>query len=137
MKRLASLAASLLMIVSTGLALAQVTTPVAGGPTPGEAVRIRNPKIKIIIDRIRLQEDRIAMGVKNLKLTADEAAALRAKLVAVRNEIQSDFRANHESGQKGLTDDQLKQINTELDANSAAIHDDKQGADASAGTPTK
>jgi len=134
MRRLASLAASFLMIVPTGLALAQVTTPAAGGPTPGEAVRIRNPQIKMIIDRIRLQEDRIALGVKNLKLTVDEAAALRAKLVAVRNEIQADFKTNHASGQRGLTEDQLKQINTELDANSAAIHDDKQGSDA---TPTK
>ena len=136
MKRLVSFAASLLLIGSTGLALAQVTTPVAGDSTPGaEGTRIRNPKMKMIVDRIKLQEDRIAMGVKNAKLTADEAAALKAKLVSIRDEIKADFKLNRENGQKGITDDQIKQINTELDANSAAIHDEKQGAAAPASTP--
>ncbi len=146
-KRLVGFAASLLLISSTSLVLAQDATPAADTPvatasaaaTPAAAdnhgKRVMSPEMKEIHDRIKLQEDRIAAGVKNTKLTSDEAAALTAKLKAIREEIRADFKQNKESGQKGLTDDQKTQINSELDANSAAIHDIKQDA-AAASTPT-
>jgi hypothetical protein len=140
MKRLALFTASLLLIGSSGLALAQDATPTAGN-TPAPGTKIRNPKVKMIMDRFQKQESRIAMGVKNGKLTADEATALKDKLKAIHAEMKADFEQNKQAGQKGLTDDQIKQVNTELDANSTAIHDEKQGAavpaaSSSASTPT-
>jgi hypothetical protein len=146
MKRFALLAASLLF--TAGLALAQdtTTTPAASAPdstAPGTAPapdttpapaekgkRVMSPEMREIHDRIKLQEDRIAAGVKNGKLTADEAAALTAKLKSIREEIKSDWTQNKASGQKGLTGDQKAQIKSELEANSAAIKDDKQDATA-------
>jgi hypothetical protein len=138
MNRLVSFAASLLLIGSTGLALAQDATPTAGSPAPSgtPSMRVRNPKVKEIIDRIKLQRDRIAVGVKNGKLTADEATTLNEKLKSIGEEMRSDFKANKAAGQKGLTDDQIAQVNSELDANSTAIHDDKQDAAAPAASTT-
>jgi hypothetical protein len=136
MKRLVSFAASLLLIGSASLALAQDATPTAGNPTPGAAkMKIRNPKMKLIMDRFQMQEARIAAGLKNGKLTTLEANSLKDKLKDLRIEIKTDFQQNKQAGQRGLTDDQIQQINTELDANSAAIHDEKQAGAASA-TPT-
>src|SRR5665213_553742 len=135
MRHVALFAASLMLISSTSLILAQdTTTPVASTPAPSEnpGNRVMSPAMKEIHDRIKLQEDRIAAGVKNGKLTSDEAAALTAKLKAIREEIKADFMQNKQSGQKGLTEDQKTQIKSELDANSTAIHDEKQG---SAATP--
>jgi hypothetical protein len=145
MKRFVGFAASLMLIGSTSLVLAQDSTPAAtpDASTPAAATpapagnhgkRVMSPEMKEIHDRIKLQEDRIAAGVKNGKLTSDEAAALTAKLKSIREELRADFKQNKESGQKGLTDDQKAQINGELDANSAAIHDIKQDA-AEASTP--
>ncbi len=134
MKRWMMLAVSLLLMGSTGLALAQDSTPAAGNTAPSETphMRVRNPKVKLILDRMKLQRDRIEVGVKNGKLTADEAATLKAKLKEIGEEMRTDFQQNKAAGQKGLTDDQITQINRELDANSTAIHDDKQDAAAAA-----
>jgi hypothetical protein len=138
MKCLVWFAASLLLISSTSLVLAQDATPVAATPAPSEHHDWKNasPEIKEIHDRIKLQEDRIAAGVKKGTLTADQASALNEKLKAIHEEIKADFKQNKESGQKGLTDDQKTQIKSELDANSAAIKDEKQDAAAPASTPT-
>ncbi len=134
MNRLFSLAASLLLISCTGLALAQDTPPAAGNPAPSTTptFRGRNPQVREISDRIKLQQDRIAAGVKNGKITADEATALNEKLKSIREELRADFKQNKESGQKGLTDQQVQQLKQELDANSSAIHDLKQDATAAA-----
>jgi hypothetical protein len=137
MKRLVWFAASLLMISTTSLALAQDATPAAGTPAPSENHGWKNasPAMKEIHDRIKLQQDRIAAGVQKGTLTADQASALKEKLKAIHEEIKADFEQNKQNGQKGLTDDQKTQIKSELDANSAAIKDEKQDSSAPASTP--
>lgn len=116
-------AAALLWMGSTGLALAQDATPVPGNRH--HSGRVQNPQVKAIMDRITLQKGRIDVGVKNGKLTADQASALNAALKSIYDEIHADFKQNREAGQKGLTEAQITQLNQELDANSTAIHDGK------------
>jgi ribosome recycling factor len=70
-------------------------------------------------------------GVKNGKLTKDEAMALHAKVKSIREEMQADVKSN---GNGELTGDQYKQLNQEFDENSTAIHDEK--TDGAAATPT-
>ena len=138
MKRLVWFAASLMLVSSTSLVLAQDATPDAATPAPLENHGWKNasPEMKAIHDRVKLQEDRIAKGVQNKSLTGDEATALNAKLKDIREEIRADFKQNKENGQKGLTSGQITQINSELDANSTAIHDDKHDTSApAASTP--
>ncbi len=120
MKRLVSFAASLLLIGSTGLALAQDSTPVAASTTPTHAWK-KNPVMEKIHEQIKSQKALIAADLKNGKLTADTAAPLNDKLKSIEEEIRADFKENRESGTKGLTPDQLQAINDELAANNGVI----------------
>ena len=75
--------------------------------------------------RAENQQDRIAQGINSGQLTATEAGRLEARETALHNQIATDRNAN---GGK-LTDDERKQINTELNGLSTRIyrqkHDDQ------------
>ncbi len=121
MKRFISFAA-LLLLSTTGLALAQNTTPVAQ-----PVMKWDNPRFTEIHTRMKNQRTRIAQGLKSGKLTQDEAKTLQNKIEAVRGQMRSDFQQNKQSGQKGLTDQQFQQLNQMLDDSSLAIFGDKHG----------
>ena len=78
---------------------------------------------------------RIKAAVKGGKLTKDEAKPLWEKLKSIRQEMQADIKSN---GKRELTEDQFKQLNDELNANSEAIKDGQSegaGASVPASTP--
>lgn len=132
MKCLISFAASLLLIGSTGLALAQSATPVTSHPVNQPVMKWDNPHFVEIHTRMKNQRERIVSGLKSGKLTQDQAKALENKVEAVRGQMRSDFEQNKQSGQKGLTDEQLQQLNQMLDESSLAIFGDKHGDTAAA-----
>jgi ABC-type transporter Mla subunit MlaD len=70
---------------------------------------------------VKAQQDGINVGLKNGSLTKGQAKDLSAKVKAVKDQVRSDFKQNRENGQKGLTDDQVQQLNKMLDENAAAI----------------
>ena len=122
MKYLVLLTASLLMLGSTGMALAQYDSLVAQTPSATIAPAFTgNPKVKEIVDRIKLQRARIDAAMADGKLLADPGAELKKKLLAIRLELQTDFSQNKKNGREGLTDDQIKQLNAELNENLTAI----------------
>ncbi len=130
MKKILSLTSALLFAGAAGILLAQndTSTPAAATAPSAEATPMspmgkgNHPMIKELHGRFEEQNMRIKAGVKNKKLTKDEAKALHAKVKSIREEMQSDIKAN---GDGKLTSDQSKQLNQELDDNSTAIHDQK------------
>jgi hypothetical protein len=134
MKRLASFAVSVLFIGSTGLALAQDATPVTGttAATSSPVTKGKHPHFDEIHGRMKEQRERIMAGVKSGKLTKDEAKSLMEKVKAVGEQMKSDFQQNKQNGQKGLTDEQVQQLNQMLDDNSKAIYGEKHDGDATA-----
>ena len=79
--------------------------------------------------RIEAQNERIGEGVKEKKLTKDQAKAFHEKIKSVREELQKDMKTN---GKKELADDQFQQLKQELDDNSAAIKGAKTAGDSNA-----
>jgi hypothetical protein len=130
MKKLLSLTSALLFAGAAGIALCQTdsTAPVASTAPATQAAPMMakgkgaHPLIHEVRTRIEDQHKRIMAGVKNGKLTKDEASALHAKVKAIREELVVALKAN---GKKELTEDQYKQLNQELNDNSKAIHDEK------------
>ena len=124
MKKIVSLTSALLFVGSVGIALAQTgtSTPAAStapAATPAQAKgRASHPLIDKIRARIETQNERIMAGLKDKKLTKDQATALHAKVKAVREELVGDLKAN---GKKDLTEDQFNKLTQELDENSNAI----------------
>jgi hypothetical protein len=137
MKNLLSIAVSVLLMGS-GLAFAQDSTPVAGNTAPAvapgtqPAAMGKHPRFDEIHGRIKEQRMRIAAGVKSGKLTKDEAKVLLDKVKTVADQMKSDFQQNKQSGQKGLTDEQVQQLNQMLDDNSKAIYGEKHEGDSAA-----
>ncbi len=119
------LLASALFVAATGLALAQDAAPTAANPARQPVMKGDHPRFTEIHDRMKEQRARIEAGVKSGKLTQDEAKALREKVKAVGEQMRSDFQQNKQSGQKGLTDGQVQQLNQMLDENSKAIFGEK------------
>jgi hypothetical protein len=136
MKKLLPYAASALLLGATGLAFAQDNAPATTSapetapsaqstPMAEKGMKGTHPKLDELRTRLKLQRARIEEGVKNGKLTAQEAEALRAKVKAVHDQMRADFEQNKQSRQKGLTDDQFSQLNQMLDENSKAIFNEK------------
>ena len=71
--------------------------------------------------RVENQRERINQGLKNGKLTGQEAKQLRANDRAIKQQEHADIKAN--GGY--LTPAQQKQLNQEENANSQMIHDEK------------
>jgi small-conductance mechanosensitive channel len=123
MKKVMSLTSALLFVGSVGIALAQAdtSTPAASTATPAQAKgRASHPLVNDIRARIEAQNERIQAGVKDKKLTKDQAAAIHTKIKVVREELQSDLKAN---GTRELTADQNSILNQELDGVSKDIKD--------------
>jgi hypothetical protein len=127
MNRLVSFAASLLLLSSMGLAWAQDTATVAENATPAITPIFNEdkPHLKELVGQLKLQTDRVEAGVANGNITENEAAALRLKLKAMRDELRADVMQKHQNGLKLLPDDQIQRLKSELEANSMAIHDKK------------
>ena len=126
MKRLILFAASLLLMGSTGIVWAQYDTLSSSSATASSTpVSTANPQVRDIADRIKLQEARITAAMSNGKLLAGPAADLRKNLAVIRLELQTDIRQNRKNGQSGLTDGQIQQLNSELNANLTALRQDK------------
>jgi len=131
MNKILSLTSAFLFAGAAGMVLAQTTTPSAPAAPAAPSAQTtpektwakgEHPRIKEIWERVRRQNERIMAGVKSGKLTKDEAEALHAKVKSIREEMQGDIQSN---GKRELTEDQFKQLNQELDENSANIHDEK------------
>jgi len=134
MNRLNALCCSVLLSGVTSLAFAQEATPVASPAVPAEKAKWGNhPRIMEVHKRIGRQRGRIEAALKAGTLTPAEAKALGEKLGSIRDEMQADIKAN---GKRELTEEQFKQLNEELNANSAAIKDGQgEGGPSNPGTP--
>jgi hypothetical protein len=119
MKKLSMLVISAYLAGGTGLALAQAATP--GLSAKEEA----HPRIYEVKDRIKKQQKRIDQGLKAKTLTDDQAKACREVLKSVKTQMKADYKTN---GSKKLNEDQTAELNKLLDANSAALHEEKQEA---------
>lgn len=98
--------------------------PNSGAPTPSVSAEERaTPRIFELKDRIKSQRARIAQGLTDNTLTADQAAACGIILDAVANQMKADYQAN---GAAEMTKDQYTAFNTSLDANSTVIHEAKR-----------
>ena len=91
-----------------------------GNPTGGKFAK-EHPRRNEVNTRVENQRERINQGVKNGKLTGQEAQQLRANDHAIKQQEHADVKAN--GGY--LTPAQQKQINQEENANSKLIHDEK------------
>lgn len=143
MNKIVSLTSALLFAGAAGMVIAQTNTTTPAAPSAPSAPSAQttpmmkhmgngnHPLIREIWERVRRQNERIMAGVKNGKLTKDEAEALHAKVKSIREEMQGDVKSN---GNGELTGDQFKQLNQELDENSTAIHDEKTDGAPASGT---
>ena len=143
MKRLLSVAVSILLAGFTSLAFAQDNSA-AGGSTANApasdssstgttaAPAIPTHPGKVVAKRIQNQRKRIREGVKSKKLTKDEAKDLMAKVKAVATQLKADAVQNKQAGVKKITDDQYNQLKQMLDDNSKAILDDKNDGEGDA-----
>ncbi len=125
MKKVLSLSYALLFVGAAGIALSQTntSTPAASAAkaAPMKArVKVNHPLLDKIRARIESQNERVMVGVKDKKLTKDEAKAIHAKINTLREKIQSDLKTN---GKRELTEDQFNKLNKELGENSKAIKD--------------
>jgi hypothetical protein len=94
-----------------------------GNPTgaPGSKFATEHPRRNEVNKRVDNQRERINEGVKNGKLSEQQAQQLRANDRAIKEQEHAEVRAN--GGH--LTPGEQKQINQEENANSALIHDEK------------
>jgi len=95
--------------------------PAAPSP-PLTVLEMKHPRIFELKERIKSQRGRIDQGVKDGTLSADEAKARRAVLTSVEAKINVDYRSK---GTKVMTRGQFDSYNTELDENSAVLHEEK------------
>ena len=91
-----------------------------GNPTGGKFA-VNHPRRNEVNTRVDNQRERINQGLKNGKLTGQEAQQLRANDRAIKQQEHADVKAN--GGY--LTRAQQKQINQEENANSQLIRDEK------------
>ena len=91
-----------------------------GNPTGGKFA-VEHPRRNEVNKRVDNQRERINQGLKNGKLTGQEAQQLRANDRAIKQQEHADVKAN--GGY--LTGAQQKQINQEENANSKLIQDEK------------
>jgi len=117
MKSIAAFTASMILVGSTCLAMAQDATPGAGSGHKHP----RNPAVEKIFETIKTQKNQITADVTKGKLTADMASTVNAKLKSIEAEIKADFKQNKENGTHGLTDAQIATLNQALTANAANI----------------
>lgn len=105
-------------------ALARAENP--GNPTgaPGSKFAKKHPRRNQVNKRVKKQRARINEGVKDGKLTQQQASQLRANDNAVKAQEHADVKAN--GGH--LTKAEQRQLNQEENANSKLIRDEKNPA---------
>jgi hypothetical protein len=114
---------ALLAAGGMGFASAQETKPVAKAHHKAmeKTAHLRIVKLK---DRIQNQRVRIALGLKNNTLTADQAASCGTVLTTIQDQMKKEREAN--GSKKTMSQDQYAAYNTSLDANSSLIKEEKQ-----------
>ena len=130
MKKVLSLASAFLFVGVAGIALSQTDNSAPAASTVPAVVapkaKATHPLLNEIRARIEAQNERIGAGVKDKKITKDQAKAFHEKIKAVREELQKDLKT---TGTKELADDQFQQLKQELDDNSTAIKGAKTAGD--------
>ena len=91
-----------------------------GNPTGGEFAK-DHPRRNEVNKRVDNQRARINEGVKDGKLSHQQAEQLRANDRSIKQQEHADVKAN--GGH--LTPGEQKQLNQEENANSKVIHDEK------------
>jgi hypothetical protein len=120
----------ILLVVTTFIALgmgclsAQNATPVAQKAPRVSVKKTAHQRIVKLKDRIKNQRERIAQGLKDNTLTADQAQAGRDVLNSVESQMKEEHKAN--GTKKTISKDTYEAYNTSLDANSAFINEGKQ-----------
>ena len=108
--------------IAAGLALAAaLISPVAANAAT--QWQRHHPARTHINQRLANQNRRISAGLRDGQLTRGQAHALRADDHAIRAQERADARADHNHGH--LTGGQIRTLNQEENANSAAIHTDR------------
>jgi hypothetical protein len=94
-----------------------------GNPTgaPGSKFATEHPRRNEVNKRVDNQRERINEGVKDGKLTHEQAQQLRANDRAIKEQEHAEVKAN--GGH--LTGAEQKQLNQEENANSKMIRDEK------------
>jgi hypothetical protein len=103
-----------------GFCFAQDTTPVNAHVAAKKEAHIRIVKL---IDRIEAQRARINSDLEHQRITEAQAQTCRGVLDNVVTQMKDEQKANGAS--KTMTNDQYEAYNTALDANSAAINEQK------------
>jgi hypothetical protein len=117
-KKLALLFATLWAVGAAGFVCAQEPSVTA--------VEENHPMIFELGDRIQNQRIRIALGLDNNTLTADEAASCTKVLDSVEGQLKADYKTNGSQKAMKLKRDQYFALNALLDSNSVVIHEEKQ-----------
>lgn len=95
----------------------------ASAPAPSlSAMEVKNPRIFELKDRIKNQRARVDQGIKDASMTEDDAKICRAVLDKLESRINSDHKAD---GTKAMSKEKYDAYNADLDANSAALQEQK------------
>ena len=115
------LAGTILLAGGTGFGFADDTASVS----PHVAIKkVAHQRIVKLIDRIQNQREMISQDLTDNTLTADQAQGCRAVLDSVVSQMKGEQKAN--GAKKTMSKDQYEAYNASLDANSAAISEEKQ-----------
>ena len=118
---------SLLVLAAGGLmtigASAQTPDSTTSGAGPGK-VDPGHPRVNQVNNREQKQQDRIANGVKNDKLTPGQTAHLEKREQHIQNQQKADMAAHNGH----LTKAEQKQLNKEQNKTSKQIYKDKHEA---------
>lgn len=106
-------------LLSTGSAIAQTTTTTSGAG-PG-VVDPGHPRVNQVNRREARQQNRIANGVKNGSLSAQQTSNLEKREASVQNREQKDMAAHNGH----LTKAEQKGINRQQNRISRSIYKDK------------
>jgi len=121
MLKKALLIGAVLAAGSMGFASAQDATPVVKHMSEKKPAHLRIVQLK---DRIKNQMARIKQGLNDGTLAAADADACRAVLNSVQSKMKDEHTAD--GSKKTMSKETYDAYNTSLDANSAAIKEDKQ-----------
>lgn len=138
MKKTLSLASALLFAGAVGTAFSQTgastpslpTHPIARATPMKAMVKTRHPLVDKITANVESQNERMIAGVKDQKLTENQAEAFHAKLMSIMVAVQNDLK---NKGRGDLTKGQFKQLNQLLDQIAKGIQDEMTPA--ASGTP--
>jgi|SRR5579863_5198224 len=108
-------------LIFAGSAVAQTSTTTTSGAGPG-VVDPGHPRVNEVNQREQNQQNRIANGLKNDKLSANQAANLEKREANLQSREQKDM-AQHNGH---LTKANQRQLNRQENRISKSIHKDKQ-----------